>query len=104
MRAKHFARIWEFDNEGEKTQLLVFAEPEGDDGTTVIHQIVNFEGAQMDAAIRGKINIDTACKRIMEMPDEMAEKAFRWCVNATKDIPSGHRQASRETQTDNEKQ
>ena len=89
MKTKHFAKVWEFDLDGEKAQFLVFAEPDGDGGETVIHQIVNFEIAQMDAAIRGKIDIDEACKRIVEMPESVAKQAFRGCVEAMKNILRG---------------
>lgn len=33
--------------------------------------------------------IDEACKRIVEMPESVAEQAFRGCVGAMKDILRG---------------
>ena len=86
MKTKHFAKVWEFDIEGEAVQLLIFAEPDDDTKQTVIHQIVNFEVAQMDATIRTKIDMDAACQKITEMPESVAKGVAHGCVNAMRDI------------------
>lgn len=86
MKTKHFAKVWEFDIDGEAVQLLVFAEPDDDTKQTVIHQIVNFEVAQMDAAIRTKADMDAVCKKITDMPEPVAKSVVHGCMNAMRDI------------------
>ena len=75
MKTRHFARLFEFDLEGEKAQFLIYAEPDGEE--TIIHQIVNFE---VDAKMTSSADPDEIEKKVSTITEQMAEQVFRGII------------------------
>jgi len=78
MKTRHFARLFEFDLEGEKAQFLIYAEPDGEE--TIIHQIVNFDDAQVDAKMTSSADPDEIEKKVSTITEQMAEQVFRGII------------------------